>query len=105
MVVLAASALTSPLAGQGSRPGFGISSLLTRIRPGKSDCTKTELWWAAVLPNSAIFDAAMSLYIGQTATGILGLDGWIDELRITKGVARYANGSRYTPATAAFPQS
>lgn len=32
------------------------------------------------------------------------LSGSIDELRITKGVARYASDSGYTPAVAAFPR-
>ena len=32
------------------------------------------------------------------------LNGWLDELRITKGVARYASDSGYTVPTAAFPR-
>lgn len=32
-------------------------------------------------------------------------NGWIDELRITKGVARYASDSGYSVPTAAFPRS
>lgn len=31
------------------------------------------------------------------------LNGYIDEVRITKGTARYANDSGYTPSTTAFP--
>ena len=33
------------------------------------------------------------------------LTGWIDELRITKGVARYDSDSGFTVPTAAFPRS
>jgi hypothetical protein len=40
------------------------------------------------------------------ATGVgYYLDGWIDEVRITKGVARYASNSGFTVPTAAFPRS
>jgi hypothetical protein len=37
--------------------------------------------------------------------GSYDLQGWIDEVRITKGVARYASDSGYTVPTAAFPRS
>ena len=37
------------------------------------------------------------------SVGAWDLNGWIDELRITKGVARYAGA--YTPATAEFPNT
>ncbi|KEC73135.1 hypothetical protein RLPCCGM1_c1251 [Rhizobium leguminosarum bv. phaseoli CCGM1] len=33
------------------------------------------------------------------------LNGWLDEIRVTKGVARYASDSGYTVPTAAFPRS
>jgi hypothetical protein len=52
----------------------------------------------------------------QNGTGVMGigrvptfttfdLNGWLDEIRITKGVARYASDSGYTVPTAAFPRS
>lgn len=47
---------------------------------------------------AAITIGASSISIGQTPW-----DGWIDEMRITKGVGRYS--SNYTVATAAFPDS
>lgn len=40
---------------------------------------------------------------GTSATNPFYLNGHVDELRITKGVARYT--SNFTPATAAFPNS
>lgn len=52
-----------------------------------------------------IFDSPNELSIGASNLGGSGFNGWIDEMRITKGVARYASDSGYTPATAAFPRS
>ncbi|MGR9441704.1 LamG domain-containing protein [Rhizobium leguminosarum] len=37
--------------------------------------------------------------------GTFDLNGWVDEVRVTKGVARYASDSGYTVPTAAFPRS
>ena len=39
------------------------------------------------------------------ASGVFFFPGYIDEVRITKGVARYASDSGYTVPTAAFPRS
>src|SRR4029077_3366564 len=33
-----------------------------------------------------------------------GMDGWLDEMRITKGVARYKTDRGFTPPTAPFPR-
>ena len=54
--------------------------------------------------NSAMFNFNTPLTIGGRATTQY-LNGWIDEVRITKGVARYASDSGYTVPTAAFPRS
>lgn len=54
--------------------------------------------------NSAIFNASVALTIGaQGANSAVDMDGWVDEVRITKGVARYASDSGYTVTTSAFP--
>jgi hypothetical protein len=45
------------------------------------------------------------LTIGIDGLGGRSWDGWIDEVRITKGVARYASDSGYTVPTDAFPRS
>jgi hypothetical protein len=45
-------------------------------------------------------DVTATLDIGSATFG-----GWIDELRITKGVARYASDGGFTVPTAAFPRS
>jgi hypothetical protein len=51
------------------------------------------------------FNSTASLWVGaiETATPGNDFDGWIDELRITKGVARYT--ANFTAPTAAFPRS
>lgn len=41
-------------------------------------------------------------YTDVRGSGTYSFDGWVDELRITKGVARYT-GSSYTLASAPFP--
>jgi hypothetical protein len=54
--------------------------------------------------NSAIFNASAILKIGSSPN--LGdFNGHIDELRITKGIARYAADSSYTIPTETFPQA
>jgi hypothetical protein len=54
-----------------------------------------------------IFDSTNLLAIGanSAATPSFPFTGNIDEVRLTKGVARYASDSGYTPATAPFPRS
>jgi hypothetical protein len=44
-----------------------------------------------------------TLYVGVNNTGSSFLTGYIDDLRITKGVARYT--ATFTPPTAAFPDA
>lgn len=53
--------------------------------------------------NGSSFSAGQALHVGICHSSDLAFNGHIDELRITKGVAR--NTSAYTPATAAFPNS
>ncbi|ARO24735.1 concanavalin A-like lectin/glucanase family/phage tail domain-containing protein [Rhizobium sp. TAL182] len=61
---------------------------------------------SATPANSAIVNDGTALALGaQTAGGIVDMNGWLDEVRITKGVARYASDSGFTPPTAAFPRS
>lgn len=55
----------------------------------------------AAVPNNP---GSAVLNVGQyQASPTLNANGYMDELRITKGVARYT--ANYTPATAAFPNS
>ena len=55
--------------------------------------------------NSACQSGTFELDLG--ALGIFGgnaLDGWLDEVRITKGIARYKTDRGFTAPTAAFPR-
>jgi len=49
----------------------------------------------------ALFDGTASLSVGSVDSN--EFNGHVDEVRVTKGVARYAGA--YTPATSAFPRS
>ncbi len=50
---------------------------------------------------STDFNQTSVMYVGANRTGGDPMKGYIDDLRITKGVARYT--SAFTPPTAAFP--
>jgi len=50
---------------------------------------------------ASIFNSTALLYIGNDGNNTRGFIGQIDEVRITKGAARYAGA--FTPPTAAFP--
>jgi hypothetical protein len=56
---------------------------------------------------SAIPATSGSLFLGFASFGGFSrhFDGWLDEVRVTKGVARYASDSGFTPPTAAYPRS
>jgi hypothetical protein len=56
--------------------------------------------------NSVFFNASAALEVGRSNSTIATLmNGWLDEVRITKGVARYASDGGFTAPTAAFPRS
>lgn len=52
-----------------------------------------------------LFNSPDHLTIGAAQNGLNALTAFIDELRITKGVARYASDGGFTVPTAAFPRS
>ena len=58
--------------------------------------------YTAISTNS-LPDVAANLYIGTTFSGGLsfaGMNGWFDEFRISKGIARWT--ANYTPSTSAY---
>jgi hypothetical protein len=58
---------------------------------------------SATVTAVTFFNSSLPMYIGADATGGRGFAGQIDEVRVTKGVARY--GGAFTPPTDAFPNS
>lgn len=60
---------------------------------------------SATPADSRINNATPGLSIGASSTSNGTMNGWLDELRITKGYSRYGSDSSFTPPTAAFPRS
>jgi hypothetical protein len=73
------------------------SSLRIFIDGTQTGTTNTTLGTASI--DNAIADYR----VGSTTDGALNFNGYIDDLRITKGVARYT--SSFTAPTAAFPNN
>ena len=63
---------------------------------------------SSALSGVTLLDSTGEMCIGSYSNAdhaSTGWKGWIDQVRITKGVARYPNGTTFTPPTAAFPHS
>lgn len=80
------------------------------IAISKNASGKIRLWRDGTLAgsstpaDSSIFDSTGSLEIGR-ALGTALYNGWLDEIRITKGVCRYDTDGSISVPTAAFPRS
>jgi Concanavalin A-like lectin/glucanases superfamily len=53
--------------------------------------------------SSALMSSSQAIYIGANSDGTASFNGWMDDIRITKGVARYT--ANFTPPTEAFPDN
>jgi hypothetical protein len=60
---------------------------------------------SATPANSGIFNTDAALAIGHGQFFGFGVDGWMDEVRITKGTARYKTDAGFVMPTAAFPRT
>ncbi|MET0720450.1 MAG: LamG domain-containing protein [Tardiphaga sp.] len=71
---------------------------------GKIRIYKDGVMMGSATPaNSSIFASVSELAIG-CRPGHNGVNGWIDELRISKGICRYGSDGGYVVPTSAFPR-
>jgi len=72
---------------------------------GKIRLYKNGVPLVSVTPaDSSMHDCSVPLQIGDNSWYTTPMTGWVDEVRITKGVARYHTDASFTPPTAAFPR-
>jgi hypothetical protein len=96
-----------------SSAGAGVLSANTwyHVAVDRDASNKIRLYLDGVMKASKTsatgtpFNSANALSIGGRANTGQPWPGWIDEVRITRGVARYASDGGFTPPSAAFPRS
>jgi hypothetical protein len=89
-------------AAGGSPLPTGVFTFIALVRNGTTITVYVNGVSTATATTSASITAS-SLQIGRKYTGAEFVNGYIDEFRVTKGVARYT--ANFTPPTAAFPTS
>ncbi len=117
-IFLSGTSLTWINTTNGSTQNFDISSVGTVANNTwyhvcvDFDGSKYRMYLAGTLIGSfstprTLFNSTDALTIGNGSTGLAfsAFQGYMDEFRITKGTARYANDSGLTVPTAAFPRS
>ncbi|MHC2619426.1 hypothetical protein ACVIW2_001458 [Bradyrhizobium huanghuaihaiense] len=75
---------------------------------GKIRLYRNGVMVGSATPADSSFETEDGSGLDIGATGLVGafaLNGWIDELRITKGVARYASDAGFSVPTGAFPRA
>lgn len=90
--------LSAPATGAGTADHVAFvrnGSTFTLYVNGVSKGTRTH--------SGALYSSTDQMRFGATNSDAYSHNGWIDEARITKGVARYT--ANFTPPTAAFPNS
>lgn len=84
-------------------------SVFHHVAVDRDSSDKIRLYVDGVMVASATLaggaNAGVGIRIGDRGAGDQRWNGWIDELRVTKGVARYASDGGLTVPTAAFPRS
>jgi len=72
---------------------------------GKIRIYKNGVMMASATPaNSSMYNSTTSLTIGINAWFATPMSGWLDEIRITKGICRYGSDGGFPLPTAAYPR-
>lgn len=85
------------------RDQSGGGDVLRLYKDGVMVGTSTSITGSVGAPSRACVVGA--LWGLGTPIAASYFNGWIDDVRITKGVCRYPSGTTFTPPTAAFPDS
>jgi hypothetical protein len=85
-------------------PGQWYHLAADKDATGKLRVYRDGVMLGSITPaNSAMFDSSQALTIGVDSSTRAWV-GYLDEVRITKGVARYASDAGFAVPTAAFPR-
>lgn len=79
----------------------GVWYHLALVRSGNSwKVYRGGVLYASATNTVAFGNSTDNFRVGQTGSGDLGLNGWVDEFRVSKGIARWI--SDFTPPTAPY---